>query len=85
MPPFPRTEKIHAAYPRLEADHRLPVASRALPVCYAHDGRRPMATVEPRTYELARVTCLNCRRVVARFAQLPRLLELAREVETRIQ
>lgn len=73
-------EHTHAAYPRLE-NQAVPLASKALPVCYASDLKGGKACFEPRTYDLERVTCTKCKRVVAKYQQLPALLELAKSFE----
>lgn len=80
----PREDRIHAAFPRLDERHQFPVASRALPVCYAHDYKDERVTMEPKTYDLERVTCSKCRKVVAKYQQLPAVLELAKGLEKTI-
>lgn len=68
---------MHAAYPRLEHDHKLPKPNQALPVCYAHDYKDEKSTLEPRTYELGKVTCRKCIRVVGKYQQLEAVLAMA--------
>jgi len=69
-------ERIHAAYPRLE-NGQIPASRRALPVCYAHDFKDGRSTCEPKTYDRERITCNKCRKVLEKFEQLPKVLDLA--------
>jgi hypothetical protein len=80
----PREDRIHAAYPRLDERHQIPIASKALPVCYAHEYLDERVTFEPKTYDLSLVTCAKCRKVAGKYKQLPAVLELAKGLEKTI-
>jgi len=77
----PKEDRIHAGYPRLDERHQIPLASRALPICYAHEYCDERVTLEPKTYDLNFVTCSKCRKVVAKYSQLPAVLSMARDLE----